>query len=79
VIEIDDGLRSPNQLAQVLAGDHLAGPLDQGSEDLKWLALQVYPDTILPQFACAEVRFKYAKTNLVDLKPMRHIEMVQRW
>jgi hypothetical protein len=33
---------------------------------------------MFPQFAGAQIRFKHAETNLVDLRPRRHDQMVQR-
>ena len=58
VVEIDEGVGGPELLLQLLAGDHVAGALQQQRQHLEGLPLQAQLDSALAQFACAEIKLK---------------------
>ena len=55
VIELDEGIGSPERLPKLLARDHFVGPLDQDLQDAKGLLRQLQPHPLLPQLASIEV------------------------
>ncbi len=46
VFEIDEGALGPETLAQLVACDHLTGPLEHQPENLERLLLQSHADTV---------------------------------
>jgi hypothetical protein len=46
VLEIDERIRRPHQSPEFVAGDEIAGPLQQDGENLKWLFLESYFNAI---------------------------------
>jgi len=63
MIEIDESIFRPQHLSQLLAGDGLPGPLQQNSEDLKGLALQLELKTLLTQLARLQVKLESPETD----------------
>ena len=63
VFEIDECLRRPQSLPQLLPGDEFAGTIQQRLENLKRLLGQIDADAGLPQFARANVQLECAKTD----------------
>ena len=51
VIEIDECAIGPETLPEFLTGDHLAGPLDQGNEELEGTLLELDADAVLAELA----------------------------
>jgi hypothetical protein len=45
MIEVDEGVRRPELVAQFVSGDNLSRVLQQGSENLQWLLLQLHPQS----------------------------------
>ena len=58
VVEVDDGVAAPEAELEVVAGDDLAGALEERGEDFEGLALQLNPKTSLPEFSAIEVHLK---------------------
>ena len=64
VIKIDESVGGPEFGVELLAGNYIARPFDQHSQDLKRLARKPKPNTILPQLPGSEVQLE--RTKAVD-------------
>ena len=58
VVEVDDGVTTPEAELEVFAGDDLSGALEERGENLKGLRLQLDAETGLPEFAALEVHLE---------------------
>ena len=58
VIEVDESVGGPELLLQLLAGDDLAGAVEQESQDLERLSLEAEPHAILAQFPGGEIELE---------------------
>lgn len=56
VLEIDEGVRSPQALAQFLAGDHLARFFEESGKDLKRLLRQLGFDAVAVEFGRSQIK-----------------------
>ena len=63
VLEIDECLRRPQSLPQLLAGHEVAGTIEKRLENLKRLLGEIDPDAGLPQFARAQIQLERAKAD----------------
>ena len=63
VVEINERVGGPEALANLLAGDQLAGLLQQDFENLDRLALQLQPDAILTELSALRVELEGAETE----------------
>jgi hypothetical protein len=63
VIEVYEGIRGPEPLLQILAHYDLAGVLDQHGQDLKRLLLNSDLQSMLSEFAGAEIKLEDAKAK----------------
>jgi hypothetical protein len=63
VIEIDKGVGRPDFFPQLVAGDDLAGILQQRREDLKGLFLEPDASAVFAQLSGSQVNFKNAKAQ----------------
>jgi len=55
VIEINERIALPQSIAKFFAADDFAGMLEQHSQNLAWLVLQLDLDALLPEFGRAKV------------------------
>ncbi len=63
VLEIHEGIFTPQLLLQFLTRDQFAGTLEQKGEDLEGLRLQADAAARFAQLACAQVEFEGANTE----------------
>ena len=63
VFEIDEGIRFPKPLAQVVTRDKFARPLEQRDEDLSWLLLKRDPSAVAEQLAGRLIQLESSKSN----------------
>jgi hypothetical protein len=63
VIEVNEGIRRPDLLAQFFAGDYFARMLQKNAEDLQRLVLQPDPGSVAAQFSTLVVQFECTKAN----------------
>ena len=66
VLEIDECLRRPQSLPQLLAGDEFAGTIQQRLENLKRLIGEIDPDAGLPQLARAQIQLETRQSGRED-------------
>ena len=66
VLEIDEGPRGPQTLAQLLPRHDVAGPLEHDRENLERLILQPDADAALAQLARAQIDFECSESPDVD-------------
>jgi len=71
MIEIDDGVRTPDPLLKFVPADDFTRPFDKAGQYSKWLALQLDPATRLPQLSRLQVGLEYSKTDLRDCITVR--------
>ena len=64
VVEIDESVSRPKPLLQFFAGHHFSGMLDQRGQYLKWLLLDFYFQSVLSEFARAQINLKHAKAAM---------------
>jgi hypothetical protein len=55
MVEVNEGLSTPYLALNFFSGDDLAGLAKQEGENLQWLFLELYSDSILAQFSRAQV------------------------
>jgi len=60
-IEVDEGVLGPELFLELVAGDHAALLLKQGSQYLERLGLQVQADAVLAQLAYVQIDFKWTE------------------
>ena len=58
VVEVDDGVSTPEAKLKILPGNDLTGTLEEHGENLKGLRLQLDPETSLPEFAALEIHLE---------------------
>ena len=58
MIEVDEGVGWPEAVAELFAGDDLAGFLEEQGKDLEGLVLELDSDAVLAEFAGAEVELE---------------------
>src|SRR5437899_4068618 len=63
VVEINEDVRGPQPVLQLLASDHIAGTFDQSLQYLQRLSLQPELDAMLPQLARAHVELEDAESQ----------------
>jgi hypothetical protein len=63
VIEIDEGLGSPQPVAKLFPSDDLTRPLEQHRENLKRLFRQTELHAVLFQLAGTKIHLEYAETE----------------
>ena len=63
VLEVDECLGRPQSLPQLLAGNELAGTIQQRLEHLKRLFGKTDPDAALPQLAGPQIQLERAKAD----------------
>jgi hypothetical protein len=63
MVEIHDRISAPEAILQLLTGDDLAGPLQQGSKDLEWLALELNPEACFPKLTGLQIRFEQPESD----------------
>lgn len=63
VAEIDEGVIGPNTLAELIAGDELAGVLEESGQDLKGLARKLDANAGLAEFTRAQVHRERAEAK----------------
>ncbi len=63
IVEIHEGVGGPEFLAQIVAGDDLAGIFQQHRENLERLVLKANLQAAFAQFAGGEVRLKNSELN----------------
>jgi hypothetical protein len=74
MVEINEGVALPQPVAKFFAANDLAGMLQQHSQDLARLVLQLDLDALFSQLGRAQVQLKNAKPN----KRMRRTSFVNR-
>ena len=67
LVEIYEGICGPQPLHQLIAGDQLAGTLQQEDEDLQWLILKVGNGSVDTEFTCARVECELSETDATPL------------
>lgn len=72
VIEIDEGVRGPESLAEFFAGDDFAWTFEKSEQDLERLLLQAEAFVGLAKFAGARVCFELIETIEGSLKVVAH-------
>jgi hypothetical protein len=63
VVEVDEGVRRPDSLSQLLSRNRLTRPGKKRSQYLKRLILKTYLEALLSQFTSGEVGFKDAEPD----------------
>jgi hypothetical protein len=63
VIEIDEGIRRPELLLQVLTRDQLSRSFKQRCQNMQRLFLQLYPLSPLAQFSGVKIDLESAETD----------------
>jgi hypothetical protein len=63
VLEIDERARGPEPLAQLLARDEIARPLQQQRQDVKGLSRKAEAHARLPELTGAEIQLEDAELN----------------
>ena len=63
MVEVDERILGPQTLLNFLAGDDVAGALEQESENLKRLLLQSNADTAFAELAGAHVELEVLKSD----------------
>jgi hypothetical protein len=58
MVEIDEGVRGPESLANPLTGHYLSRMFQQHYQDLEWLVLKLYFIALLAQLAQARINLK---------------------
>src|ERR1700722_11812615 len=73
VVKVADSVFTPQERLQILAGDDLARPFEQGGEHLEWLALQLDLTARLPQLSRLQIRLVESKGDFrTALQSGRH-------
>jgi hypothetical protein len=62
-VEIDEGIRGPQLFHQFVAGDQLAGAIEQHGENVKRLLLKIRGVPVGAEFAGAQVELELSKTH----------------
>lgn len=63
MIEIDEGIGRPETLADRLAGDDFARPLQKHGQQPEWLLLKLEPDAIAPKLPGVEIDLKGSEAH----------------
>ena len=63
MIEVDEGVRRPEFVAQFVSGDNFSRVLQQRSQNLQGLLLQLHPQSATAQFTYLEIDFKDPKPD----------------
>jgi hypothetical protein len=63
LVKVDEGVGRPQPAADLFAGDHFSGTVQQHEKKLRRLLLQPHAQTLLPQLPCCGVQFKDAETE----------------
>ncbi len=63
VVKVDEGIGRPILIAQLFACDYFARSLQQNSEYVEWLFLELDPDAPLAQLPGAQVHFERSKSQ----------------
>src|SRR5262249_21786181 len=63
MLEIDEGIGSPQALPQLFASDQLSGSCEQRRQDLKRLVLELETVPLAPELSAAQISFVFRKTN----------------
>ena len=61
--KVDKRPVAPNRVAQLLAGNHFPGMLEQDQKNLKWLAGQADADAAPAQFTRGRIEFERSERN----------------
>jgi hypothetical protein len=75
VVEIDDGIATPEMMAQLIASHELARVFQQDGQDFYRLALQPDSNPILAQFRRPNLKLINAEADDLASPRMRH----SRW
>ena len=63
VVEVDEGVGSPQSVTKLFAGDRLTRPFEQHHQNLKGLLLKSQPHAVLPQFPGSKINLEDAETE----------------
>ena len=63
VLEVDERAVRPQPLPELVAGQHLAGPLEQHGQQLERLVLQAEAHAVLAQLARAEIELESSESE----------------
>ena len=61
-IEVNEDVRSPQSMGDLLARDQLSGALDQQQQHIHWLTRQPHATPRAPQVVGGDVEFAVAKS-----------------
>jgi hypothetical protein len=76
VVEIDKGVGRPEPLAEFLPGHQFARLFEEQGQNLKGLVLQFDSETVLSEFAGAQVQFEAGETEEIAVFRLVFIGLV---
>src|SRR5207237_1950265 len=63
VVDVDEGVCSPQSVTKLFAGNRLTRPFEQHHQNLKGLLLKSQPHAVLPQFPGSKINLEDAETE----------------